>query len=75
MLDRELLDLPRDSYGSKLKELTHDNYDTITWYRNTLASRARSIEGCPFFFRYTILLQDVEDYVLLHAWVFTKIFT
>jgi hypothetical protein len=28
-----------------------------------------------FFFRYTILLQDVEDYVLLHAWVFTKIFT
>jgi hypothetical protein len=28
-----------------------------------------------FFFRYTVLLQDVEDYVLLHAWVFTKIFT
>ena len=28
-----------------------------------------------FFFRYTILLQEVEDYVLLHAWVFTKIFT
>ena len=22
-----------------------------------------------FFFRYTVLLQDVEDYVLLHAWV------
>jgi len=47
MLDRDLLDLPRDSYISKLKELTHDNDDTITWYRNTLASRARSIEGCP----------------------------
>jgi hypothetical protein len=28
-----------------------------------------------FFFRYAVLLQDVEDYVLLHAWVFTKIFT
>jgi hypothetical protein len=27
------------------------------------------------FFRYTVLLQDVEDYVLLHAWVFTKTFT
>jgi hypothetical protein len=22
--------------------------------------------------RYTVLLQNVEDYVLLHAWVFTK---
>ena len=30
MLDRELLDLPRDSYGSKLKELTHDNYDMVS---------------------------------------------
>jgi hypothetical protein len=48
MLDHELLDLSRDSFVSQLKELTHDNDDTITWYRNTLASRARSIEGCPF---------------------------
>lgn len=47
MLDRELLDLPRDSYIARLKELTDDNDDTITWYRNTLASRSRSIEGCP----------------------------
>jgi len=28
-----------------------------------------------FFFRYTVLLQDVEVYVLLHALVFTKIYT
>ncbi|VDI33727.1 Hypothetical predicted protein [Mytilus galloprovincialis] len=47
LLDQELSDLPRDSYVLKLIELTHDSENTITWYRTILASRAKSIQGCP----------------------------
>ncbi|CAC5424454.1 unnamed protein product [Mytilus coruscus] len=47
LLDQELSDLPRDSYVFKLIDLTHDSENTITWYRTILASRAKSIQGCP----------------------------
>ena len=47
MLDNELADLPKDSYIPKLIELTNESDDTITWYRSILASRAKSIDGCP----------------------------
>ena len=59
-------------------------YNAIVDVIYLLISRGRrgrdhKVIACPttcaiffFFFRYTILLQDVEDYVLLHAWVFKK---
>lgn len=46
-LDTELTNLSRDVYISRLKELTHDNENTISWYRTILLSRARSVQGCP----------------------------
>ena len=47
MLDKELLNLPKDAYIEKLIEVSHNSDDTITWYRSVLCSRARSIQGCP----------------------------
>jgi hypothetical protein len=49
-------------------------WNVLIWFTGH-CNRAAVLRNFFFFFRYTILLQDVEDYVLLHAWVFTKIFT
>ena len=49
-LDRnhlDLLDLPKDSYIIKLIELTNNSDDCLTWYRSTLTSRPKSLQGCP----------------------------
>ena len=46
----------------------------ITAVSPTSTDRNSTTVRLFFFFRYAVLLQDVEDYVLLHAWVFTKIF-
>ena len=47
MLDRELDELAKEPFIVKLIELTNESEDTITWYRSVLASRARSLQGCP----------------------------
>ncbi|CAC5372012.1 unnamed protein product [Mytilus coruscus] len=46
-LDYDLADLPKETYISKLIEKTNNSDDCLTWYRSTLASRAKSIQGCP----------------------------
>lgn len=46
-LDHDLLDLPKEPYMSKLIELKNNSEDCLTWYRSTLASRAKSLQGCP----------------------------
>ena len=47
----------------------------ITAVSPTSTDRNTTTVRLFFFFRYAVLLQDVEDYELLRAWVFTKIFT
>ena len=47
----------------------------ITAVSPTSTDRNTTTVRLFLFFRYAVLLQDVEDYVLLHVWVFTKIFT
>ncbi|CAG2193561.1 unnamed protein product [Mytilus edulis] len=46
-LDYDLADLPKETYISKLIEKTNNSDDCLTWYRSTLAGRAKSIQGCP----------------------------
>jgi len=46
-LDHDLLDLPKEPYMLKLIELTSNSDDCLTWYRSTLVSRAKSLQGCP----------------------------
>ncbi|CAC5398849.1 unnamed protein product [Mytilus coruscus] len=46
-LDYDLADLPKQTYISKLIEKTNNTDDCLTWYRSTLASREKSIQGCP----------------------------
>jgi hypothetical protein len=47
VLDRDLLNLPRDLYVSKLLRLTHESDTDLSSYRDLLLRRARTIEGCP----------------------------
>ena len=46
-LDNKLLSLPNDAYIRQLIALCNDSEDTITWYLNVLADRARERQGCP----------------------------
>jgi hypothetical protein len=57
--------------------LARNQNNVSEWSDNGLLCQCSSsinIQLSLFFFlcRYTVLLQDVEDYVLLHAWVFKK---
>lgn len=47
MLDNETYGLLRDDYVSKLVQLCENQEDALIHYRQTLLSRARSIDGCP----------------------------
>ncbi|CAC5358301.1 unnamed protein product [Mytilus coruscus] len=44
-LDYDLADLPKQTYISKLIEKTNNSDDCLTWYRSTLASRAKIYTG------------------------------
>ena len=46
-LDSELSNSPRDLYIQQLLQMTANNEQMIVWYRNTLSSRAKALEGCP----------------------------
>ena len=62
--------------GNKYTNTSNRQYACIETFCVTLGSCPISITVTSSSLAfYTVLLQDVEDYVLLHAWVFTKIFT
>lgn len=52
-LDKELDQLPKDSYIEKLAELTRNSENLITWYRTVLVNRYNSVNGCPLGRLYT----------------------
>lgn len=47
ILDNATYGLLRDDYVSKLVQMCGNQEDSVIHYRQTLLSRARSIEGCP----------------------------
>ncbi|WAR12174.1 hypothetical protein MAR_026354 [Mya arenaria] len=47
ILDRELLNLPRDHYVDKLLRLTNSSEPDITSYRDVLYRRAKQLPTCP----------------------------
>ena len=46
-LDSELNNIPKELYTQKLLQITANNESMIAWYRNTMSSRAKVLEGCP----------------------------
>lgn len=46
-LDSQLINKPKDNYIDIILNLTNHDENTLSWYRATLVSRARSIAMCP----------------------------